>query len=263
MKHSSAAPPSLASALLAGQGVICAAGAGGKKTTLYRLLAEAPGRVGFTATAMTTLPPRRRIDVRLIAEPEALAAQVPLAAQTHRRIAYACPSEKSARVAGLPPALIAELHHAGGFDLTLVKADGARMRGIKAPRADEPLLVPGCTTVIFVVSANVIGQPLDESIAHRVPILAERLGLAPGNPITPAHVGRLLSHPQGAWQGVGNAHLVALINQVDNPERQDLASAAAAAALAGEKPPSRVVLAAMAAEQPLVDIVETTPNRAD
>lgn len=254
-------PTVLAEALLATHGIVCAVGAGGKKSTLYQLLAHASGRVGFTATAMTTTPPRRRFDARFFAEPEALAAEIPLAAQTYQHIAYACPSEKPGRVAGLPPALIADLHEKGGFDLTLVKADGARMRGIKAPRDDEPLIVPGCCTVIFVVSAQVIGQPLTEAIAHRVPILAAILGIEAGTCITPAHVGRLLSHPQGAWQGVGQSQLVTLINQVDDAKRRALAMAAAEAAMRGEKPPGRVVLGSMTADNPLVDIVAPTPKR--
>lgn len=256
-------PTALAEALLATHGIICAVGAGGKKSTLYQLLAHASGRVGFTATAMTTTPPRRRFDARFFAEPKALEAEIPLAAQTHQRIAYACPSQKSGRVAGLPPALIADLHKKGGFDLTLVKADGARMRGIKAPRPDEPLIVPGCTTVIFVVSAHVIGQPLSEEIAHRLPILEARLGIKAGASLTPTHIGRLLSHPQGAWQGVGQSQLVTLINQVDNAERYNLAMAAAHAALQGKNPPARVVLGSMTAAQPLIDVVEATPKKAD
>ena len=256
-------PTTLAEALLATQGIICAVGAGGKKSTLYQLLTHASGRVGFTATAMTTTPPRRRFDTRLFAEPDKLAAGVPLAAQTHQRIAYACPSEKPGRVAGLPPSLIATLHTHGEFDLTLVKADGARMRGIKAPRDDEPLIVPGCSTVIFVVSAQVIGQPLTEAIAHRVPLLEKRLGIKAGASMTPTHLGHLLSHPQGAWQGVGESQLVTLINQVDSAERYDLAMMAADAALQGERPPIRIVLGSMTANQPLIDIVETTTKRAD
>ena len=254
--------PSLPEALLATHGIVCVVGAGGKKSTLYRLIDQASGRVGFTATTMSTTPDQKRFDACILAEPGRLALDVPRAASHQHRIAYACPSVKSGRIAGLPPGLVARLHEHGDFNLTLVKADGARMRGIKAPRADEPCLVPGCSVVIFVVSAHVLGQPLTEAIAHRVPILAERLGMTVGERITPMHIGRLLSHPQGAWQGVEQCPLVTLINQVDSPGQRALAMTVAKTALTGEKPPSRVVLGSMIAEQPLIDILERPPGKA-
>lgn len=253
----------LIDALEARTGIVCAVGAGGKKTTLYRLLDSHPGAIGLTATAMTTPPPGRRLDTRLIDSPEALLEAVPQAAAAHRRVGYACPSEKSGRVAGLPPEAVAEIHAAGGFDVTLVKADGARMRGIKAPREDEPLTVPGCQTVIFVVSAGVMGHPLDETIAHRLPELGRLLDITPGERITPDHVGQLLSDPQGAAHRLEGARLIALINQVDDAERLDLARAAAQRAMSGEHPPARVVLGAMTAPDPLIEFVEGARPRAD
>ena len=253
----------LLDAFAARHGLICAVGAGGKKTTLYRLLAAHTGRVGLTATAMLTPPPRRLLDTRLIDSAAALVDKVPAAAREHRRVGFACPSNKSGRLAGLPPAAIAEIHDRAGFVATLVKADGARMRGIKAPRPDEPLLVPGCSTVIYVVSAAVIGCPLDDSVAHRLPELSALLQLAPGDLITPRHIGRLLSHPQGARQQVGRARLIALINQVDSPSRLVVAREAARLAMCGDDPPERVVLGAMKAAQPIAEIVETTDGAAD
>jgi len=253
----------LIDALEARTGIVCAVGAGGKKTTLYQLLDSHPGAIGLTATAMMTPPPMRRLDTRLIDSPEALLKAVPRAAAVHRRVGFVCPSEKSGRVAGLHPETVAEIHAAGGFDVTLVKADGARMRGIKAPREDEPLIVPGCQTVIFIVSAAVMGQPLDETIAHRLPELGRLLDITPGERITPDHVGHLLSDSQGAAHRLEGARLIALINQVDDAERLDLARAAAQRAMSGEQPPARVVLGAMTASDPLIEFVEAAHPRAD
>ena len=79
------------------------------------------------------------------------------AADRSRPIAYACPSDKPGRHAGALPATIRAIHDDGGFAATYVKADGARMRWIKAPSSDEPMLVPGADVVIPVVSARSIG----------------------------------------------------------------------------------------------------------
>ena len=82
------------------------------------------------------------------------------AAARHRLVAYAQPSAKPGRLGGLPGALIDRLHRAGGFTVTLVKADGARMRWIKAPREDEPVLPEEVATLLPVVSIKALGQPL-------------------------------------------------------------------------------------------------------
>ncbi len=253
----------LLDALEARSGIVCAVGAGGKKSTLYRLLAAHPGRVGITASVMTAPPSARRVDIRLFDTPEALDQSVPAAACTHRRVAFARASEKSGRVAGLPVATIADLHQRAGFDVTLVKADGARMRGIKAPRPDEPVLVPGTTTCLYVISAGVIGQPLNEDTAHRLPELCALLDAQPGETLTPTHIGRLISHPEGGAKTLSGARRIALINQVDNPDRARLAKAAAIIAMQGEAPPDRVVLGCMMADNPIVDIVDHPLSEAD
>ena len=245
----------LLDALAAHEGIVCAVGAGGKKSLLYRLLSAHSGRVGLTASAMSAPPPRRLVDWRGIESAQVLDEQIPRAAMTHRRLAFACPSEKSGRVSGLAVEQIARLHTQVPFDLTLVKADGARMRGIKAPGPHEPLIVPGTQTLICVVSAGVIGARLNADNAHRPERLAECLDMQLNERITSAHIGALLAHPEVIHQNAGQAQVIALINQVDNAERRALARAAAESAMMARRSPARVVLGAMTASNPLVDIV--------
>ncbi len=252
-------PGSLIDALGARSGIVCAVGAGGKKTILHRILADHPGRVGLTATVMSTFPDHGMVDARLTAEPSELRQRVPGSARHHRRVAFARPGHKPGRVAGLDPDLVAELHARSHFDVSLVKADGARMRGIKAPRADEPVVVPGCTTLISVVSAAVIGQALDERIAHRVERLGELLGIPAGTPITAAHIGGLISDEHGGRQRLGTARHIAVINQVDDGGRLMEARRAARIALDSATPPERVILASMTAADPIAEVIEPSP----
>ena len=252
---------SLIDALDARRGIVCAVGAGGKKTTLYRILAEHPGRVGLTATVMSTLPDHGIVDTRLIATASELRRSVPSVAMHHHRVAFAAPGHRPGRFAGLDPDEAAELHRLGHFDVMLVKADGARMRGIKAPRADEPVVVPGCTTLISVVSAAVIGQALDEHVAHRAELLAELLDISIGTPITASHIGRLLSSAHGHRQHLRTARHIAVINQVDDAARLLQARDAARTALSSATPPERVVLASMTAAEPIIEIIQPSAER--
>jgi probable selenium-dependent hydroxylase accessory protein YqeC len=245
--------------LAARRGLVAAVGAGGKKSTLYRL-AEAhrligSARVGLTCTVSWGAPPGRLVDARLVAAPERLAAELPALAQRHRLLAYAQPSPKPGRLGGLSGALIGQLHDAGDFTVTLVKADGARMRWIKAPRDDEPVLPAGVATVLPVVSIRALGRPLEPTIAHRLERVAAITGAAPGEPLGSTHLARLLTSAEGALQHCGDAVVVPVINMVDDAARRAAAREVAQLALAGSGRFERVVLTSMIAADPVVEVV--------
>lgn len=252
-------PQALLDVLGAGQGIVCAVGAGGKKSTLYRLI-EAHRALGTTSIGLTTAvmaaPPSGAVAPdRLVAEPEALLREVPHLAPRRQLLAYAQPCAKPGRLGGLAPELIAALHGAGGFRVTLVKADGARMRWIKAPAPEEPVLPRGSATVLPLVSARVFGCVLDPTIAHRPERVTAVTGAAAGERLTPGHIASLLSSEQGALQHVGSALVVPVINMVDDYERRALARDAAREALERTDRFERVVLASMTATEPIVEVV--------
>jgi len=246
--------------LLAAQsGLVCAVGAGGKKSTLYRLaeahLLAGTARIGLTCTVTMAPPPTTFPGERLVAGPESLATKVPALARRHRLLAYAQPSSKPGRIGGLSGELIARLHAAGGFAVTLIKADGARMRWLKAPREDEPVLPEGVTTVLPVVSARALGQPLDQASAHRVDRVAAVTGAAIGEPLRPAHLARLLASAEGSLQRVGAAVVVPIVNMVDDEERLAEAREVARQALAATDRFERVILTSMIAAAPVVEVI--------
>jgi probable selenium-dependent hydroxylase accessory protein YqeC len=233
-------------------------GAGGKKTTLYRLveahLAVRTARIGLTCT-VAMAPPPGWLGEPVIAEARELTRAFDRLGLDQSLVVYAQPSPKLGRVGGMPPEVLASLHDAGGFAVTLVKADGARMRWIKAPAAGEPVLPPGVTTVLPLVSAKVFGQPLTDAVAHRLERVAAVTGAQPGEPLTPKHVARLLTSDQGALQGVGSAAVVPIINMVDDQAKRAAARAAARQALAWSNRLARIVLTSMTASDPVVEVV--------
>src|SRR5699024_9956594 len=234
-------PQSLAAALGVSGGIICATGAGGKKSLLYALADERGGRIALTSTTFTLMPPQR-YRKHLWIEADADLHDALIQTRGAGVFTYGTPSDKRGRMAGVAPHTITAIHRVGGYDLTLVKADGARMRGIKGPRADEPALVPEATRVLPIVSAAVIGQPLNEDTAHRPEILATVIGAALHTPISAAHVATLLASEQGALQGTAGHSVIPVINQVDNDERLQQARAAARGALQQTDRFDRVVL---------------------
>lgn len=253
-----AAARTLLDLLAARRGLVCAVGAGGKKTTLYRLveahLAAGTARIGLTCT-VAMAPPPAWLGRPVIAEPSSLAGALDDLGRDRSLVLYAQPSPKPGRVGGVPPDALARLHGEGGFEVTLIKADGARMRWIKAPAAGEPVLPPGVTTVLALVSAKVFGQPLTEAVAHRPEQVAAVTGARPGGLLTPDHVARLLTSEHGALQGVGSAAVVAIINMVDDEAKRVAARAAARRAVATSNRLTRVVLTRMTATDPLIEVI--------
>jgi probable selenium-dependent hydroxylase accessory protein YqeC len=200
-------------------------------------------------------PPPAWLGKPVIAECPELAHAIARLGRDQSLVVYAQPSPKPGRVGGVPPELLARLHDEGGFGVTLVKADGARMRWIKAPAPGEPVLPPGVATVLPLVSAKVFGQPLSEAVAHRLERVVAVTGAQPGKPLTPEHVARFLTSEQGALQGAGRAAVVPIINMVDDQAKREAARAAARLALASSNRLARIVLACMTAPDPVIEVV--------
>ena len=245
----------LLEALAAHSGLVCLVGAGGKKTTLYRLAMAHSGRVGITSTVAIPPFPRTLTAQQVIADDSVIGTAVVEAAARARVVAFAKPSSKSGRLRGLDPSQVTAIFRAAKFDIILVKADGARSRWIKAPEGDEPQLPKEASTVIQVVSARVMGEPLSDRIAHRVERLARVLKIQPGDILTAEHIAHLLASEAGMLKGVGRARVVPLINMVDNEALKDRARQAAARALSLSTRFDRVVLAAMSHPIPWIEVV--------
>lgn len=237
-------------------GVVCIVGAGGKKTTIYRIISRHSGRVAVTSTVYTP-PYRARLGAHVVIAPEAeLKEKVVRACRQHRRIAYGQPSDKVARVRGVTPACLSAIHVEARFDLTLVKADGARLRWAKAPAEDEPCVPDRYDTLITVVSVRALDMPLSSDVVHRPEQFARIAGMRQNERISPVHLARLLSSADGALKAADDATVVALINMVESRDQQRLARAIAEQALELNPRLRRVVVAAMVRDEPIMDVIE-------
>lgn len=236
-------------------GLVCLVGAGGKKTTVYRLAAAHPGRVAVTATSkLPPFPPA--IAPWGLSRPSATIAEAVTArARESRGVAYCGPLGRSNRMIGVAPETIVALHHQCGFDVTYVKADGARARLAKAPGEHEPRLVACPTTVIPVVSIKAVGRTVDLSTVHRPARFAAVTGAHLGEPIETRHLARLLASDEGALQGTDSATVVPIINMADDVRLARLAREVAEDALTRTRRLSKIVITCMIAASPVIDVV--------
>lgn len=243
----------LAEALGAERGIICAVGAGGKKTLLYHLLQHHPGRTAMTATVFTYEPPKR-LDAAVVVDAEtALRERVP--GHLAGRILYARPSDKAGRLAGVTTETLTAIHRRGGFDLTLVKADGARMRRIKAPRHDEPVIPDTADVVLLVGSVHALARPVNDRIAHRLEQVLRVTGMTEDQLLTPATMAKLFTHPEGLLRGCDNVTAVPVLNMVDSDDDLVAAREVARHILQGNARFDRVVLTSIRRPDLLVETV--------
>jgi molybdenum cofactor cytidylyltransferase len=214
-------------------------GAGGKTTTLQRLVAEirAQGRTVLTTSTVHLFELKGSAPHAFVVEPDParLRAELPglLAEWGHVRVAG--DRLRADKIRGLTPDAVAALRGTPGLDYLLVEADGARHRSLKAPAAHEPVLPPGVDRVLIVVGLDILGQSLSEATVHRPAEVAALTGLAEGDPITVAAVAAVLTSPHGGLKDVPPPAAVWVVATKLTPARRGPAGELAAALLLDER----------------------------
>lgn len=244
-------PADLVATLCGGRRIISVVGAGGKKTSMYALAGAVSGRVALTSTAHMYLYDQALVDVVELVEPHHdVLPRFPDA----RVVGYGGLALDTPRVAGLTAAQVAALAADPDFALVVIKADGAKGRWVKAPADYEPIVPPCTERVLCFASAQVIGRPLDDTIAHRPALIAAATGAAPGAPLTVEHIGRLLASPLGSMKGLDAHEVLPVLNMVDDAVVERAARAAAHLALELTTRFDTVVLASLRHGR-IVDVV--------
>ena len=230
----------LIQALSAREGdVICFVGAGGKKTTLYAASRQYRGRVAITSTSHMFQYDDRFVN-RVIDDYRGTWVD-----DQSRVVAFSGKTDTPNRVGGLTADCIKNIWQSRQFGLILIKADGARSRLVKAPAAYEPLIPSFTNLVVPIASAQILGQHLATSIAHRPELLSMIMGLDMGDKILPVHLAQLLSSEMGSLKNAGNARVCPILNMVDNSDTLTLAIETARIALTLTKRFDQIILAEM------------------
>jgi molybdenum cofactor cytidylyltransferase len=234
-------------------------GAGGKTTAMYclgRELASQGWQVIATTTTMIRPPALQPGEDLVVTDDHSRALQLTAKSLSRDRLitlaAQHLPAEN--KLKGVPPGWIASLLPIA--DAVLIEADGSRGLPLKAPAAHEPVIPAETSLLVPVVGIDAVGLPLSEETVHRPVLVAALTGLALGDVITTAAVAALLMHPQGALKNVpAHARVVPLINKVQSEGTLDAAREIAARVMAreGEPEPQRVLIAAVAADDPVIE----------
>lgn len=192
------------------RGVVCAVGAGGKKTLLYTL-AQHVDRAVVTATVRIPIFDENVASVAVTDDPAGVVSET-----TTWPVGVVPEREREDRYRGYDTECIADLA-AADADAVLVKADGARTRRVKAPGDHEPQIPDSADVVVPIASVRAVGEPLTEAVAHRPERVADLTGCSVGDEVSPADVATVLAHPEGGLKDVPpGATVVPLVNMADD-----------------------------------------------
>lgn len=232
-------------------GLVCVVGAGGKKSTLYTL-AHRLDRAVVTATVRIPIFDEYVESVRVTDDPIDALSSVD---EDDWPLGLVPEQERSDRYRGYDRETVEAIAQAETVETTLVKADGARMRELKAPKENEPQIPKSATVVLPIASVHAVGEPLTESVVHRPERVAAVTGLEPGETIRPEDIAATIASEDGGMKDVPpDATVVPVLNKVDNSELA--ATAREIAAEIHERASiSHVALTQMTGEQPLVDVI--------
>lgn len=201
--------------------VVAAVGAGGKTTLLYALAAQARAR-GWRVLLTTTThmgTPSASKGPLLIEADGTTDREVGDALATEGLVTILGRRVREDKLQGLAPERVDALARLA--DLTLVEADGARGRSLKAPAAHEPVLPASTTLVVVLAALDVLGTPLSGELVHRPEIVARLAGLRPDDPVDEDALVRCLTHPEGYPSRLRpNLRSAVFLNKVEDDARR-------------------------------------------
>ena len=228
---------------------VAVVGAGGKKTTLYRL-ASSLDRAVLTATVRIPIFDDQVARVVTTDDPVSVLEHVD---RETWPLGVVSDPECDDRYPGYDPATV-DAMAAAHDGAVLVKADGARTRLLKAPDEREPQLPAAADTVLPIASARVVGNPLTEVWVHRPERVASLTDLALGDRVTAEAVAHVLASTRGGLKDVPpEATVIAVVNMIDDDDLFAVGERIAAETLARTDRIDRVVLTHLLDPDPVVE----------
>jgi len=199
-------------------------GAGGK-TSLIQWVASTSQHQKQTVLVTTTtkiLPPSGE---RIILEEDGPAFMKRLheAVTLYGKVTVARRFEQATgKLIGLRPETVTTIHNSGMADRTLVEADGAARKPLKAPNDNEPVIPQATDFCIAVMGLDAINRPLDDRTVHRPEIFSQITHLKTGQSIAPESLISVATAPNGLFKGCPpDADLAVFLNKMDIPGHVD------------------------------------------
>lgn len=242
--------------------VISLVGAGGKTTLMSALAKE----LAATGEAVITTTTTKIFDWQapgscliLETDEDRMITRLIQELKKHRHITLA--SQRlitEGKLKGVSPELVARLAELRQIAYTIVEADGAARKPLKAPNTTEPVIPQNTSLVIAIVGMDALGSRLIKENVFRAEIASRLTGLPLGSVITANAITTLLIHPEGIIKGSpAYARIIPFINKVDFARDTTEAEALARKILERGRPRiERVIMGQVQTTKPVVEIFQ-------
>ncbi len=123
------------------------------------------------------------------------------------------------KYAGPPVEFLREIASSAMADVTLIEADGARQRPLKAPADHEPVIPAFTTIVVPMAGLDALGQSVSAPAVHRPELL---LAISRESTVGPGVVADVLASPEGGMKGIPKgARVRPLLNKARSVDHAD------------------------------------------
>ncbi|MBZ9685370.1 putative selenium-dependent hydroxylase accessory protein YqeC [Clostridium estertheticum] len=193
--------------------IISFVGAGGKTTMMFKLAEELRlnNKVLVTTTTKIFIPLDNKYDF-ICTDSESLPRY--MAMQENGIYVLGLGVNKDKKILGLSKSELDKL--APHFDYTLIEADGAKEKQLKAWNEFEPVIYEKTTKTIGIMDIQSLGIIINEDNIHRSEIFCELTGTHEGDTVKLEHLSKLILHPRGLFKSaIGDKILY--INKVEGP----------------------------------------------
>lgn len=104
------------------------------------------------------------------------------------------------------------------FDIVLIESDEAKMRDLKAPKRNEPVISKHTTHSITVLNISCVGKKISRDSAYNFPIFSRITGIKEGDKLKINHLLKLLNYKFGCFKNFRGHKILLLNNLFDNKD---------------------------------------------
>ena len=148
--------------------VISLVGGGGKTTLMFALAGELSSAGGIVVTTTTTRilepSPSQTQALYLNSDEKKIIDWVKQNTGNYNHVTVANKKLTSGKLAGISAETVINISKSQYIIATIIEADGASRKPLKAPNATEPVIPDNTSLVVPVVGIDALGQPLSQDI---------------------------------------------------------------------------------------------------
>ncbi|AKL94592.1 selenium-dependent hydroxylase accessory protein YqeC [Clostridium aceticum] len=193
--------------------IVSVVGAGGKTSLMLQLAQDIKknnGKVLLTTTTKIYVPQKEAYDFICIGQNE-----FSKYLKINKKGIYVYGSEVNTenKIIGLAEEELDNL--VGYFDYTLIEADGAKKKPIKAWDDHEPVVYKGTTKTIGIIDIQTLEMRICENNVHRSEKFCKITSSQEGESITLKHLLDIIIHPQGLFKNAKGERIL-FVNKTDD-----------------------------------------------